>query len=55
MSACHYESLVPHELSAFDEPFPADLMGVLSDAKRAVSATTDPIVMTGQAGINHLR
>jgi Fic family protein len=34
--ACHYESFVPDELSAFDEPFSADLVGVVSDAETAV-------------------
>ena len=34
--ACHYESFTPDELSAFDEPFSADLVGVVSDAETAV-------------------
>lgn len=34
--ACHYESFVPDELSGFDEPFSADLTGVVSDAETAV-------------------
>ena len=34
--ACHYESFVPHELSDFDEPFSADLVGVVSEAETAV-------------------
>ncbi|MDO8389717.1 MAG: Fic family protein [Actinomycetota bacterium] len=34
--ACHYESFVPDGLSAFDEPFSADLVGVVSDAETAV-------------------
>jgi Fic family protein len=34
--ACHYESFIPDELSAFDEPFSADLVGVVSDAETAV-------------------
>jgi Fic family protein len=34
--ACHYEAFVPDELSAFDEPFSADLAGVVSDAETAV-------------------
>ena len=34
--ACHYESFVPDELSGFDEPFSADLVGVVSDAETAV-------------------
>jgi Fic family protein len=34
--ACHYESFIPDGLSAFDEPFSADLVGVVSDAETAV-------------------
>jgi len=34
--ACHYESFVPDELTAFDEPFSADLVGVVFDAETAV-------------------
>ena len=34
--ACQYESFIPDELSAFDEPFSADLVGVVSDAETAV-------------------
>lgn len=34
--ACHYESFVPDELTAFDEPFSADLVGVVSDAETSV-------------------
>lgn len=34
--ACHYEAFVPDELSAFDERFSADLVGVVSDAEAAV-------------------
>jgi Fic family protein len=34
--ACHYEAFVPDELSAFDEPFSADLAEVVSDAETAV-------------------
>ena len=34
--ACHYEAFVPDELSAFDDPFSADLVGVVSDAESAV-------------------
>ncbi len=34
--ACHYESFIPAGLASFDEPFPADLTGVVSDAESAV-------------------
>lgn len=34
--ACHYESFLPDELTAFDEPFSAGLVGVVSDAETAV-------------------
>jgi Fic family protein len=34
--ACQYESFIPDELSAFDEPFSVDLVGVVSDAETAV-------------------
>lgn len=34
--ACQYESFIPDELSAFDEPLSANLVGVVSDAETAV-------------------
>ena len=34
--ACHYESFIPAGLTSFDEAFPADLTGVVSDAESAV-------------------
>lgn len=40
--ACHYESFVPDELSAFDEPFSAELVGVVSDAETAVHRLNAP-------------
>jgi len=47
--ACHYESFVPDELSAFDEPFSADLVGVVSDAETTVhrlNARAQPALAT---------